>query len=366
MKRFNSYTHGEGQTGIGQHVEFSIPVDVNASTVKSFLVENIRHIRVPFIREVGIGHGGHREYTRYKIVQHDYAAHDGDSGSRFIELLEVSNPPEGRSNIIIHASNTWDGAIFTEWENLDYALQAFKNHIYEITDEEKAAGIKGFKRRVDCGVLTPWFYAIDDQILFGDYAVTNGLQEDPVFQFGRKFVVFDDNDSPKIATCMGARFIKEDTEYAFHRKEKVEPYRIVYWDDGTIWNERLSSKVPQPLESDKLWVMEVIHQFKSLLTGAQTEFSIPFLDGTVFVGKIKPGRPNIHTNEGTYFVSVKLKYIRKRREGQINFNPTTDFPCVEDFITAKFKENGKEVEHVQIKSTRVLKGGKKWSGVFSI
>jgi len=188
--RFNSYRFGEGKTGIGQKVEFEYPNDLGdtgAEQIRDFLAKNIRTIDTPTTGRVNVSHGGYGRYTRYNVKQHDYAG----GGSGFIEVLEIKNPPDGRWGIVINEYPGYGNSVFTEWETLDDARQAFKSYWGSCHTAEEFPKCKGFKRRVVCGALSPWFYAIGDELLVGDYTFPDGLQDDAVYRFGQQFVVFD-------------------------------------------------------------------------------------------------------------------------------------------------------------------------------
>jgi hypothetical protein len=351
--RFNSYKNSEGRTGKNQIVEFTHPIDVNAEQVKDFLQTNIRTINIPTTKQVNVGHGAYSQYSRYEITQHDYVG--GMMG--YIELLEIKNPPDNRCGIIIN--EYMDN--FTEWETLENARAAFKKYwAWRSTNFYK---LLGFKRQVVCEALTPWFYAIGDEELIGDYVLPKNLQDDPVYRLGKKFVVFD-NDLPVIKTCIGTCLRREERSYYPH--EEYE-YRTVYWDDGSVWKEELTSgkALPRPLEQGEMWITEAIQQFKQLLAGKRTEFNINFTNNNKFVGKLVTNKKMFLCAEGDYLLVVKLKVEKNPLEGWVtDFNPTQEAPNVIQYVTQRFAQNEKEVEWIKVKQRKVKKGGKKWSGVF--
>lgn len=360
--RFSSYRYGEGRTGIGQMVEFTCPPEF-VDQVKKVL-RTIRTIDIPTTGRVNIAHGGYGQYTRYDVVQHDYAGGGpGDGGGwGYIEVLEIKNPPDGRWGIVINEHTSHKGGMFTEWETLDHAHAAFKKFWCSDSTEEKFPKLTGFKRRVTCGELTPWFYAIGDEQLIGDYAFPEGLQDDVVYRFGRQFVVFDYEGVPAVKTCMGTRFVKRGDYYPYGEQQ----YRLVYWDDGSVWdesNDRGGS--PRPVEEGERWIAEAVQQFRQLLAGKSTEFTINFTDGNKFVGKLIRANCRVPCAEGNYFLVVQLKGKNKPLEGWVNdFKPTKDAPDIVQYVTQRFGESEQEVEYIEIKERKTEKGGKKWSGVF--
>jgi hypothetical protein len=365
--RFSSYNYGEGRTGIGQAVNFTCPLGA-ADQVREFLKANIRTIDIPTTGRVNISHGSYGMYTRYDITQHDYAGGGSGESGGYIEVLEITNPPDERWGIVINERIGRVGCVFTEWETLEDARSAFRKFWGSHNTAREFSKLQGFKRRVVCGVLTPWFCAIGNEQLLGDYTFPEGLQDDPVYRFGRKFVVFDENGIPSIKACMGTRFFNRKQDHYGH----AELYRIVYWDDGSIWDESgryayWSSKYgsPRPLEEGDLWITEAVQQFHQLLAGRSAEFSINFTDGNKFVGRIVRAKSKSPCAEGDYFLIVHLKDKKSPIQGWIKgFKPTPEAPDIIEFVARKFASQGKEVERIEIKESKVKRGGKKWAGVF--
>ena len=362
--RFSSYRYGEGRTGIGQMVEFTCPSDV-AEQVSEFLRTNIRTIDIPTTGRVNIAHGGYGQYTRYEIIQHDYAGGGpGDGGGwGYIEVLEIKNPPDRRCGIVINECTSHKGSVFTEWEILENARAAFAKCWGRHRTEEEFPKLTGFKRRVACGALTPWFYAIGDEELIGDYAFPEGLQDDAVYRFGRQFIVFDCDGIPTQKTCMGTRFVKQKREYDPYGEYQ---YRLVYWDDGSVWDEdSCRSDSPRPVKEGEMWIAEAIQQFRRLLAGKSTEFTINFTDGNKFAGKLVRTNRRVPCAEGNYFLIVRLKDKKKPLEGWVkDFKPTQKAPDIVQYVTQRYAQNGQEVEHIEVRKSKIEKGGKKWSGVY--
>ncbi|MFH1171946.1 MAG: hypothetical protein V1778_05445 [bacterium] len=343
-------------------VEFTCPPDV-ADRVREFLRENVRTIDTPTTGRVHIPHGGYGRYTRYDVKQHDYAGGGHGGGGGFIEVLEIANPPDGRWGIVIHEWASGEGSIFTEWETIECARAAFARYWGNRDTAERFPLCPGYRRRIVCGALTPWFYAVGDEQLLGDYAFPEGLQDDPVYRFGRQFIVIDADGIPMVKTCMGTRFIT--------RKQRDYPYedvqrRLVYWDDGSVWDEsRWGSSLPRPVEDGEMWITEALQQFRQLIAGEHTTFTLPFTDGTVFVGEVKRPKPRVPCAEGAYFLIVQLEGEREPKQGWVHdFKPSPGAPDIVQYVTQRYTDLGKVVDRIEIRECRVRKGGKKWSGVF--
>jgi len=372
--RFSSYGYGEGRTGIGQAVEFTCPPEDKAE-VAEFLRTKVRTIDIPTTHRVKFTNGTYGGYTRYNIVQHEYGGSGPDESGHggYHEVLEIQDPPDGRWGIVIHEYTTYDGHVFIEWESLQNARDAFSKDRRIHVPEAEYSKLTGFKRRVVCGLLTPWFYAIGDQGLVGDYAFPEGLQDDPVYRFGQKFLVYNENGVPSVKTCMGTRFIASKIKaYPGVNTERDSCYRLVCFDDGSIWDESSQSPwysrnkydPPRPIREDELWAVEAMQKFQQFLAGDKKEFTINFTDGNKFVGKLVRSKPKNPCAEGRYCLEVIVKGESKPREGWVDFKPTQEFPDVVQFVARKFEGQGKIVERVGITDSKVESKGKKWTGVF--
>lgn len=362
QKKFSSYTYGEARTGMGQLVKFSCPTEFKDKII-NFFRDHLREVDLPTTGVFNISHGGYGRYTRYNMTQHDYAG----GGSGFIEVLEIRNAPDQRCSFIVYQYHCYGKSDFTEWETLEDARNAWNRHWSSLDNTVNFPKAKGFKRWVECGALAPWFYAIGDEELVGDYALPYGLENDPAYRIGRKFVIFDDENVPYIKTCMGTRFVsKKKDDYPY---EAVN-YRIVYWHDGSSWNEsHYESKnhpLPRELKNEELWITEAIQQFQEALAGKRTDFVINFTDRYKFIGKVVEIDKKITSPEGDYLLVVTFKDKRKKKqEGWVNdFTPTSETPDIIQYVTKKLKEKGHEAEHIEIKSIKAKKGGKKWCGMF--
>ncbi len=361
--RFLTYQCGEGRTGTGQLVEFTCPPDA-MEQVRAFLRENVRTIDIPSTGRVHVAHGGYGQYTRYRVTQHDYAGGGpGESGGwGYIEILEIKDPPDGRWGIVINEHTSHEGGAFTEWETVESARAAFaKFWGSSRSTEEEFPKLPGFKRRVVCGALTPWFYAIGDEQLIGDYAFPEGLQGDAVYRFGRQFVVFDHDGVPAVKTCMGTRFVEWRHDYYPY---DAQQYRLVYWDDGSMWDERNNrGSSPRPVEEGEMWIAVAIQQFRHLLTGKSTKFTVNFTDGNKFVGKLVRANHRVPCAEGDYFLVVSFKDKKKPLQGWVyGFKPTKDAPDIVQYVVQRYTKS--EVERVEVKECKTEKGGRKWAGVF--
>lgn len=362
-KRVNSYVYGEAHSLTGQLIGFTCPSEEKENVTKT-ITESIHNLNLPTTHQSVTTHGSHGGYSRFKIIQHEYVG-GGPSeygGWCFIELLEIINPPDGRHNIVIYEANSDYYNTFYEWETLENASAAFKKHWTDSKNRETFPKLPGFKRMVSCGLLSPWFYAIGDEELIGDYAFPEGLQDDPVFRFGQKFVCLE-NETPIIKTCMGTRFVEEKDYY---NNNKIKHYRIVVWSDGSIWNEDLNEdNRPRPLIADELWITDAMEKFKKFLTGKTNHFEIAFINGQKFIGQITPKKSLAKSVAGDYELRVTLDGAKKPACGWVNnFVPTPETPNIVEKILKDVAAKDKKVNRIEIVKVRSEKSGKKWSGVF--
>ncbi|OGZ03762.1 MAG: hypothetical protein A2648_02290 [Candidatus Lloydbacteria bacterium RIFCSPHIGHO2_01_FULL_41_20] len=366
MDRFVAYTHVETRTGMGQLVEVACPTG-DVQKVKDFFLTSVREVDLPETHSLNVSHGGFGRYTRYDITQHKYAG----GGGGYIEVLEIKNPPEGRQGIVINEWNGYDGGVFTEWKTVADAVAAWEATWSGRRSETVYPTMKGFIRRVVCGALSPWFYAIGEEELIGDYALPHGLEDDPVYRLGRKFVVQNGEGDAEIKTCMGTRFYEEDLDEVGYRRKSKLRVRIVYWHDGSIWrgNTEGAGGEPRPLRDDQLWIVKAMVEFNKLLSGRTAEFSVNFIDGGKFVGrfveaKTPKERKKFH-GAGNYLLSVRVIGETKVRKGWVyDFNPTAEDPDILAHVARKLRTQGKEIERLEVKKHKPKKGGKKWVGVY--
>lgn len=365
-ERINHYAYGEVKTANDQLVEFTCHPD-NVWLVKEFFEQKVRSIDIPTTGRVNIQHGGYGRYTRYDATQYRYAC----TNIGYIEVLEIKNTPDERSGFVIYEYSSKGLGRFAEWVSLEDATSAFDTYMDNGRGFTIFPTLLGFIRNVECGRLCPWFYAVGDEVLVGDYTFPDGLQDDPVYKFGVKFLVPNANGTPSIKTCMGTRFVENEERY---NHDKVERYRLVYFSDGSIWDERntyphWSSKgifhTPRILQDNEMWVVEAMDKFEKLLSGETSEFSIDFIDGNKFVGEFVKSNPKLECAQGDFNLAVNIKGKQGVKEGWINnFVPSIETPDIVSFVVNECKQKGNEVERVEIKEAKVTPGGKKWSGVF--
>ncbi|MCC7522284.1 hypothetical protein IT407_00565 [Candidatus Uhrbacteria bacterium] len=368
--KFSTYTHSEGRTALGTAVEFTCrPEDKEA--VSKFLETKVRSIGLPLTRTL-VSHGSYGQPSRYNIKQHKYGAGQSEDSDayRYVEVLEIMQPPDERWPIVINDRSN-NGGFFSEWETLEQARKAYdkvwkcheeRSYFGPIKDRwERIRSLPGFKRIVECGAMEPWFYAVGEEVLVGDYAFPHGLQDDPVFRFGAKFAVRTRTEGWRIKTCMGARYFEKESDYHPYKKERK---RFVYWDDGTRWEEGDGSPTPRPAEEGELWIAEAMEQFRRLLSGPQTHFEIAFANGMTFKGQLVDGeKGNLGSPEGKYEITVFRKDKEPvRTEG--TFKSTENCPMVHDWVKKELVRQEFDYTSFEVKLIKAEEHGQHWSGVF--
>lgn len=291
-----TYTYGEGLTADGQMVKFTCrPEDLEKVTEALKL---FRDIEQPTSKRVKlVGHGAYGMYTRFDITQHKYAGGHGG----YIETLEIKDAPDGRCGSVLHDYNTSTGHAFYDFDGMESAIVAFEKFWSSRDIHENIKNSLGFKRYVYCGPRLPWFYAVGDQHIAGDIVFPDCIMEDPVYRFGRKFVVYKRDEGPRITECVGLHM---ERPYSSGCYDDKKPLRVVFFEDGTIWREGHGEPVPQPLRGDQLWIHEAIQKFENFLAGKASQFAIEFIDGSRFLGRLKRGPGK--NSPGTYHVTVEL------------------------------------------------------------
>lgn len=354
-----SYRYGEGRTANGQLVGFSCAPEETES-VAAYLAEHVRSLDLPTTGRVNVSHGGFGRYTRYDIKQLKYAG-----GGGYIEALEIRNPPDGRIGAVVHEYQSRKGSIFYEFDSIEHAEAAWEVSWGCGDPDNRLPTCQGFLRRVACGLLTPWFYAVGEQLLQGDFVFPEAFEEDATFQFGRKFIVLDGEDFPSVKICYSMFTFKSRTQFAgYGDPEKV--YRLVTWHDGTTWNEHTSSRQPMLLQDDQLWIHEAIEQFAAFLAGKQTKFTIEFRDGSRFTCNYRPANPKARSAEGHYQVRVRLPNGKTKNSDVVWFKPTAQCPTVEAFARAALdaKETTRGAEILEVIKVTGEFGKRRWTGAF--
>ncbi len=361
-ERFDSYQHSETHTAVGQCIQFECPSG-ETEQVAQFVKEHVRKLQVA---ETGcsVTHGSYGGYSRYDLKQHKYAGGGNPGGGGYIEVLEIPNPPDGRCGFVVYEYNTSDGYAFTEWQTLVDALNAYERCWSAAGQTGKVfPTLDGFIRRVPCGHLQPWFFAVGHQLLVGDYAFPEHFVDDPVYIPGRRFVVRS-GGFPTIKTCMGTMRTIVERRRGYRSEAEDVSIRVVHWDDGTTWTDE-RGEPPKPLEEGDAWIVEAVQTFQEFLAGRREKVTIQLLDGTVFEGGIKRrGRKRRYQREGRYKAKIFVEGESNPREGWFDFKPTPETPDAIDYLKMKA---GKPLTRVEISHfqppgnhPRALR----WSGVF--
>lgn len=114
---------------------------------------------------------------RFNFTRHKYAGggHPGCGG--YLELLEVSDPPDGHCGVVLYLfisdRSPGCGSMFWEFDSAADVLARW-DHLQRSVRDHIAATARqtpGFRREVNCGRRTPWFYANGTQALSGDLAL---------------------------------------------------------------------------------------------------------------------------------------------------------------------------------------------------
>lgn len=334
-------------TGAGQIVRLMVTSESEAAVRAAF--GSIHRIDVPVTHRVNVEHGGYGMYSRYDVKQYKYAGGDSEGGiGGYIEAIEIRDPPDGYWPFVLYEWISDRGGMFWEFQDLPALIASFEKTWGFDRDRAKC---KGFRRSVRCGFLQPWFYAVGDEHLVGDYACPQHLDDDPVFRLGQRCVVYDDDGRASVKTCLGTARTKErkgeGSSYWFH--DRGEPSRrIVHFDDGTIYDERRSTRYPpRPLRTDEEWVDAAQAEFWALLAAKKRSGVVRLQDGHEVRVTLRLN-PKAFSKEGKYFAIVRLEGEKKPRQGTVPFNPTTEAPDVQTAIRQRFAAENKAVASIRI------------------
>lgn len=264
-KDFSWTTYVEAKTGGGQFLGINCRSEDKEKIID--MLKDIDHIEFPATKEISIGHGAYGRYSRYDIKKRKYAG--GCSG--YIEVLEIKNPPEGRCGNVIHEYNSGE-SIFYEFRTIGDARMAFENSWSSRRTGEKIKEEPGFIRSVICGYFSPWFYAVADQALFGDFVFPMSICIDhPVYRFGKQFVTKDYEGCVEVKTCVAVT--QEKYESVTSGEDRY--YLTIWFSDGTSWSEYGGSSFrPRVLEKEELWIQEAVDAFEKTLSEEISEFSV--------------------------------------------------------------------------------------------
>jgi hypothetical protein len=344
----------EVTTGNGTLVElWGNPTDVEKAAEVLSLLEKIELPHTQWESEPETRR--HKKYSRFDIVEHTVG---GCDAFYHRHLLEIRSAPPGKASIVIDHYVS-----FTEWSDLASAKKAYRKMIdqhLEDSDLEKNP-LPGQLRLVKYHQFDPWFYAIGNQLVVGDIAFPDNLQEDPVYRAGKDFVVYDEENQPSIKTCLGCRLERYQEQHGFREETPhVHFFRLVYFDDGTTWNESTHREnPPRPLVNGELWMTKAVEQFKACLAQGRLGFSLSFVDGLNFKCRLT-GKKGL-TVEGSYYAEITFTDGTEEK-GYFDFKPFRDFPTVEDYLKFEFGRQRKEIKTLKVELYRRVRLGKGWSG----
>ncbi len=283
-KDFTATTSIECKTGGGQFVEIRCRPEDTKET-KEFL-ETIYSVHIPETSKLNVSHGGYGKYTRFIIEQHKYAGGGWPGDGGFIEVLEIKNPPQGRCGTVIHEENS-GRSTFYEFKSLNDALEAYgRFRSSSLTD--KFSKENGFIRRVNCGLLEPWFYAVGNQAINGDFAFPDHLNHNhPLYRTCRKVKLVSYNGEEELKICWGTTTRKHkgcmDTEET--------EYLVIQFDDGTEWSEYGSIEKILPLNEKDLLEEKILDTVRNLLNGEVDKIVVISEGEKLTIESVKTNKP---------------------------------------------------------------------------
>ncbi len=247
---FSMTTFVEVKTAIGQTVSIQCRQEDKEKIKEIF--DLIYKIEIPVSKEIkNICHGGYGRYTRFDIEQKKYAG----GGCGYIEVIQIHNPPDNRNGNIVHEYES-STSTFWEFETVEEAITAWERTWGSSHAGDKLKASQGFIREIKCGWYSPWFYAVANQALQGDFSFPNTVGKDhPIYRPFNKFKIANEvynNDTEEyeteyeVKTCIG--YSEEMKRYDYN-KEYMN--YTIYWDDGTEWSESSLENAPELLKKEE-------------------------------------------------------------------------------------------------------------------
>jgi len=357
-KSFSSYTFSECETGGGQMLQITCKSE-DVEKVKE-LMGMVNYVRIPMGSKTNVSHGGYGRCSRYDIEQFHYAGGHGG----YNEVLHIKDAPAGRCGFVYHSYRSARmGSSFVEMDSVENLNKLWELHwSHPINMMEKLGEQPGFIRFVECGSMMPWFYAVGDQHINGDFVIPDVFDEHPIYRVGRKFVVNSFRSPKQVRTCVGAI---ETTHRSGYRDGEQTKLRV-FFDDGT---ESSCADTIRPVEADEEWIDEAMQQFRQALYEGRHTVEVPFVDGYAFKGHITvPREPK--SKSGVYYVKVRAR----KKDGsetvveakRLVFVATKKTPTILD----KLKQDcsNAKAELLEVLECHRLEGKEGrggWKGVFS-
>lgn len=311
-KDFSVTTDIEIKTVSGQLVRVTCRYD-EREMVKQWLRDNIKEVEIPGTQEISeVGHGGYGFFSRYDIKQHRYVGGGFPGCGGYIEVLHVQNPPEKRHGVIIHVNKNGIST-FYEIEDLLKAFDLFNENMGKLFDGIVPEN-SGVIRKVVCGWFQPWFCAIGNQSLCGDYVFPDNIGiNDPIFAYLRKFIVKNYNGTKEVKTCIAFTKMQGKSDYSDQKTTQF----TAWWTDGTctFWEGSNSYHKLELLTAKDLWIQETMNEFKKMLAGEISGLCVSLNNGNKITAKVEPDRKKtnrvIKTENKTTPKSIEVKIINE-------------------------------------------------------
>ena len=405
---------GKGLTSLGErgHVSHSyVELWTERGKCYTALVE---HEYVPYLRRVWrqaihsiapaqtqvttqVEHGWYTGLSRYCLEKLEYAG-AGDGYPAFTEALEIKNPPKGRGRGVLYNYDGLASSWFAEFDTPEQARQAYKqwwSHWSALpsTQEEKLRGRPGFRRFVNLGVLTPWFYALGNEQLYvgdiydGDFVLPDWLVDHPTYRLGSWWLVTGRDKEARPVQCLGASRFIQHRQVDSWREVKAEVVRV-FWSDGTTTESGDEYVTTQQMRPDQSVYMAEAHRWlDEVLSGRRDHVVLDTIGGhrlTMRVGALgkTARRAGMYEYDVTFDRDIEVQVAKRDEWGQqtdetepkylrqftgsLNFQPTPECKTPEAKFRAMLAKNhpGVEIVKLRLKLMAAEGGGQRWSGVY--
>lgn len=342
----------------GRPVTVTCPIDMAEEVVKA--LASVSKLELPVAARTTIWHGNSPVYSRYDIEQILYREYIWG----YVEILKVNDNPESRSPIILHERFRGGGRTFSYWKTLTNAQYTADQSCWPTNGtNESFKKLAGFLGLVRSDGLIPWFLAVGDEQLIGEYVFPKRHFQHPVFRPGQDFLVYDmtnpKHPRPKVKRCVCCKMEKVQTPQA---PLFTEEQLVIYWSDGSRTTEySMRGNQPIPLEEGDMWLVEAKNGLDRLLANPNDQVSIRFTDHTVFGVKIRRAKNPSLRREGLYGLTANVKG-GELIHWQKHFCPTERQPSILEYAIEKMEKGGHKIIWIQVREFTPVGGQKELLG----
>lgn len=342
----------------GQAVTITCPIE-DLTTITDALAL-VAKIEVTPNAKTTLWHGKSPVYSRFDIEQIYYQEYSWG----YVEILNVKDGPDDKPGVILHERLRGGGRTFSYWKTVTNAQYMADQPCWPTSGTtESFQRAVGFISLVKCDGLVPWFLAVGDEQLIGEFTFPKKHFEHPVFRPGQHFVVYDlknpSKPRPMVKMCVCCKM-----EKVFPQAPDFTEYQtVIYWHDGTRSTEYAMRDLPPiPFDEKDLWLVQAQAGLGNLVVTPNTEIVVSFTDGTAFYGKIRNANHPLLKQAGLYGLTAKVKGQELPEHWQKKFEPSTERPTILDYAVFRLKNKGLDPIWIQVREVTPPNGERRILG----